>query len=282
MKKWVKRQIARIVSPFWNEYVVRVLQDQIRTEIDRLKVQIANTTPNAPILKGFKVYSQCDEDGIIEEILSKLTGNQTFIEIGCGNGLENNTHYLLLKGFSGLWVDGSKDNVNFIRRTLPPTSKLSVRQDFIDLDNIQEIIQTACDFLDTKEPDFFSLDIDGNDVFIAEKALKVFDPKVICVEYNAKFPPPAQLSIAYNSTHIWTGDDYQGASLQMFCDLLANYRLVSCNLSGANAFFVRQDLAEPFEQYPVELLYQPARYDLRWLSSGHKPSLKWLNNSLAE
>jgi hypothetical protein len=57
---------------------------------------------------GFKAYSQNDEDGIIQEIFHRIgTVNKNFVEIGVGNGLENNTLYLLLQGWRGLWVESN-------------------------------------------------------------------------------------------------------------------------------------------------------------------------------
>jgi hypothetical protein len=48
---------------------------------------------------GYKVYSQNDEDGIIEEIFNRInTTNKVFVEFGVGNGLESNCHFLLHKG----------------------------------------------------------------------------------------------------------------------------------------------------------------------------------------
>ncbi len=288
MKKWLGRRFLRIAQLFWQTRPVDLegQQSQLRAEINRLKEQIGKATPDNPVLRGFKVFSQTDEDGIIEECLSRININKTFIEIGCGNGLENNTHYLMLQSYSGYWVDRSKKRIDYISENLPShhfsSSRLRFLQIMVDLDNIKDVIAKACKFLDTKEPDLFCLDIDGNDLFILEMALEVFKPKIVCVEYNAKFPPPLRLSITYNNTHAWAGDDYHGATLQMFCDRLVDYRLVCCNISGANAFFVRQDLAEVFEQYSVEQLYQPCRFDLFRLSPGHPHSLKWLNDVLAK
>src|ERR1041384_5411568 len=55
---------------------------------------------------GFKVYSQNDEDGITQEIFSRIgTTSKTFVEFGVGNGLENNTLTLLLKGCNGRWIE---------------------------------------------------------------------------------------------------------------------------------------------------------------------------------
>jgi len=48
---------------------------------------------------GAKVYSQCDEDGIIREVFRRIgTNSKRFVEIGCGDGTENNTLALLLEG----------------------------------------------------------------------------------------------------------------------------------------------------------------------------------------
>ena len=114
-----------------------------------------------------------------------------------------------------------------------------------------------------------------------QRALSVCQPKFLCIEYNAKFPPPFALTVKYDKNHQWAGDDYQGVSLQMLCNSLADYTLVTCNISGSNAFFVRNDFRQYFTLYPVEALYQPSRGHLRFLSSGHYPSLKWLNDALS-
>ena len=59
---------------------------------------------------GFKVYSQSDEDGILEEIFKRIGISQKkFIELGVQDGKECNTTYLLKSGWSGLWVDMSTD-----------------------------------------------------------------------------------------------------------------------------------------------------------------------------
>ena len=70
---------------------------------------------------GFKVYSQNDEDGILEEIFNRVgTTNKIFIEFGVQNGLECNTHYLLFKGWRGLWIDGDEDYIKEIHEKFAP------------------------------------------------------------------------------------------------------------------------------------------------------------------
>lgn len=66
---------------------------------------------------------------------------------------------------------------------------------------------------------------------------------MIVVEYNAKFPPPIHWTVRYDPACAWAGDDYQGASSQSFADLFGatGYRLVACNLTGVNAYFMSHE-----------------------------------------
>ena len=66
---------------------------------------------------GYSVYSQNDEDGIIEEIFNRIgTTNKVFIEFGVQDGRQCNTHYLLLLGWTGLWIEGSQRSYTEIKK----------------------------------------------------------------------------------------------------------------------------------------------------------------------
>src|ERR1700693_2389746 len=68
---------------------------------------------------GYRVYSQSDEDGILHEIVRRIgAGSRTFVEIGTGDGLENNTLFLLTQGWRGLWIEGSRRRVATARKNL--------------------------------------------------------------------------------------------------------------------------------------------------------------------
>jgi hypothetical protein len=263
------------------------MQSAIRQELDSLRHGLAETTPGNPCIHGFKAFAQTDEDGIFEHIFDKLPGHsRTFIEIGCGRGIENNTHYLALKGYSGVWVDGSEANISFINDGLGGLTfdALLVERQFISAENIGDILTRYRKFLKLPDLDvgLFSLDIDGNDLHVMKEALKYINPLVICAEYNPKFPPPLSITVPYEPDRTWPGGDYHGASLQAFCDLLDGYKLVACNLTGANAFFVRNERADAFPSYTPKQLYQPFRENLIQLRSEHLPSLKWLKDKLNE
>ena len=135
---------------------------------------------------GFKVYSQNDEDGIIEEIFNRVgTTNKIFIEFGVENGLQCNSHYLLFKDWRGLWIDGDETYVKEIREKFAPVianGKLNVLHAFITRENINELFVTGGV---TGEIDLLSIDIDGNDWHVW-RAINVVAPRVVVIEYNAK------------------------------------------------------------------------------------------------
>lgn len=217
-----------------------------------------------PILSGHKAYSQNEEDGIIQEIFRRIgVGNRTFLEIGVGNGVQNNTLYLLKQQWRGGWIEGSDTNAQFIRRAFERSISqgvLEFQQALVSAENINQLV--AATSFAGQEIDLLSIDIDGNDYYVFEK-LDCLDARLVVIEYNARFPPPARWRIPYHSDYSWDGSDWFGASLQTMSDLFEkrNYALVSCNVTGSNAFFVRSDLVG--DHFPcvgeIDKLYQPPR-----------------------
>ncbi len=226
---------------------------------------------------GWKAYSQTDEDGIIDEIFRRIgVRHCTFVEFGCGFGLENNTAYLLSQGWRGLWIDGSEVNAQRVRAGfgyLIEHRLLQFSQSFITRDNIDGLIESAAL---GQEIDLLSIDVDGNDYYVWD-AIRSVNARVVVVEYNAKFRPPHAWCMAYNATHQWHQSDHMGCSLAALARLGAakGYVLAGCGIVGGNAYFVRTDLAGDRFATPAtaEHLYQPARYYLTTaFHPGHIPS----------
>ncbi len=229
---------------------------------------------------GYKVYSQNDEDGIIQEIFHRIgTTNKKFIEFGVQDGLESNTHYLLFHDWKGLWIECDEDsytqiNKKFIR--VIQSGQLTVLKEFITKDNINNLFQKA---KFEGEIDLLSIDIDGNDYYIFD-AISEVNPRVVIMEYNGKFPPDYEWCMPYNAEHIWDGTDKHGASLKAL-EVLAErkgYQLVGTNINGCNAFFVRKDLTGNLFLLPptAEFLFNPMRVNLKH-KAGH-PSGNCLYN----
>jgi hypothetical protein len=139
---------------------------------------------------------------------------------------------------------------------------------FITVENINRLISEDGGI--SGEIDLLSVDIDGNDYWIWEK-ITCIKPRVVVIEYNAKFPPPCEWVMDYDPNHIWDESDKHGASLKSL-ELLGNrlgYSLVGTNMNGVNAFFVRKDLAKGLFAEPAtaENLYHA--WGNIYVSSGH-------------
>ena len=227
---------------------------------------------------GFKAYSQNDEDGIIEEIFKRLDIKQgRFCEIGVENGLECNSLYLIHKGWSGHWIEANPAQIGPIRAkfgSLLANGRLQLIADFATAENINALM-ARCGHRDDGL-DFLSIDIDGNDIYLLEALSS--HPKVICIEYNAKFRPPVSKKPVYKPDHKWTGTDYMGASLVAIVEAARQkgYALVGTNITGSNAFLVRDDLVGDLfcSNRSSEYLYNPPRYYLTFdafQQVGHPP-----------
>lgn len=233
---------------------------------------------------GFKAFSQGDEDGIIQEIFRRIgVSNRRFIEIGVGNGLECNTLNLLYNGWSGLWIEGSQEFCSAITKGLPKTlesARLRLAWSFITKENVNAIISQNND---ESEIDLLSIDVDGNDFHVLQ-AIDCVCPRVIVMEYNAKFFPPVKYCMQYDATYVWDRSDRHGASLSFLETALFDmgYRLVGCSYTGANAFFVKSDEVKDHFEAPFTTVnhFNPARYELIGVPHGHPASYLTLENAI--
>jgi len=229
--------------------------------------------PRCLVRHGYRVYSQNDEDGMLDEVFRRIgETSRTFVEFGVGDGMENNTLYRLLRGWRGAWIEADAQRHAVITdrcARLISADVLRCKQAFITAENIENLFAE----LDVpREFDLLSIDIDGNDYWVW-RAIERYQPRVVVIEYNAGFGPSAEWVLEYDPKFAWGGTRNVGASLKSL-ELLGaqkGYRLVGCNLKGINAIFVRADLVDDKFAGPftAEAQYEPPRYHL-WFSTGHR------------
>lgn len=290
MKRILKRAFFALLLGPLNKALSPIVQSQLSSEYWQLRKELAQRISGSPSNFGFKVYSQCDEDGILQNIISRASLKPdlwTFLEIGAGDGVENNTALLVNNlGWSGVWVDPS-DKLKGFAHTLGPHShlkiipeKLSPNSDFYEMKDALNSIGAK------KEENAYclgvlSIDIDSYDLDLLEILLSFTDPEILVLEYNAAFPPPIQTRVKFGDVDTWEGDNFYGASLsaQGFA-LKGKYTLVGTSLSGVNSFWVRNNHSRSFPNYSLEELYNPPRHHLTQLKWGHPAnSIKWLKKT---
>jgi len=214
----------------------------------------------------FRVFSQWGEDGIIQRLLRLVPiTHEVFVEFGVQNYLESNSRFLLINNnWSGLVIDGSTDNIAYIKNDpIYWQHNLKAECNFITKDNINTILERAGM---VGEIGLLSIDIDGNDYWIW-KELSVVQPAIVVCEYNARFGSKRAITIPYHANFVRENahfsNIYYGASLQALCQLgeTKGYALVGCNSAGNNAFFVRQDLLSgSIRKLTAEEAFVPSRF----------------------
>jgi hypothetical protein len=241
-------------------YDLRTLRDAV------VEKHYAELIRNAKGLNKYeaKFFSQHGEDGIIAEIFKRIgTTNKTFFEFGAGIQFENNSLYLLLNGWNGFWIDGDKKYVEFNAKHFKKyvdDGKLKLSDHFISSENINSI---AKGLGVPKDLDFLSIDIDGNDYYIWKACdLK---PRVLCIEINPRFNYDSEYVQDENNAFGYP-THFSGSSFKAMADLSKKkgYTLVATDLSGVNAFFVRNEDKDKFDNLDMKDMYNPSRAYLQF------------------
>jgi len=238
LKKFILKLFKPIISDLENIHSII----QINQSISRASAGNVRILDSArPLTWEFSGFSQNGEDGIIDYLCSKLTEtNKYFIEIGCSNGIENNTAFLaFVKKYSGLWIDGDQEEIKKAQKVLPFYVRIS--QLFVNQSNLKQLDALAL----FKNPDVLSLDIDGNDYYILKLLLENgYKPKIIIVEYNSAYGPEKSMTIKYDENFNMYKSKfpflYYGVSIRGWQNLLNNfnYKFITVESNGVNAFFV--------------------------------------------
>lgn len=190
-----------------------------------------------------RVFSQNGEDGVIAEVLRRIGVEEGyFVEFGIDRGHEGNCVALAdLFGWRGLFIEADAAAHAALERKYRGTPAVTTRRARISAETIEPLFAAAGV---PEEPDLLSIDIDGNDFWIW-RAIRRYRPRVVVIEYNAALDPRSRLVQPYDADRGWDGSERYGASLGALTALgeAKGWRLVHSDLTGVNAFFVREDLA---------------------------------------
>lgn len=148
-------------------------------------------TENLPDYKK-DIFTQTGEDGVIEKILGTLpfdTRDKWCVEFGAWDGiyLSNARNLIINHAYSAILIEGSKAKHSELSKNYASKENVLTLNTFVgfaEKDNLDSIL------INTEIPwdfNFLSIDVDGNDYHIW-KAIKKYQPKVVCIEYNPTIP----------------------------------------------------------------------------------------------
>jgi hypothetical protein len=204
----------------------------------RSRMKARNVDLTRPETWEFSGFSQNGEDGILDVLRSQLlSNNRCCAEIGVEDGIQSNTAWLISKeNYCGVMIEG---NPTLAKRAKIITSFCF--NVFVTRDNVHDFKSMVSNL----SPDVFSLDIDGNDYYIAQAIFDAgFCPKIFVVEYNSVFGPERSVTIEYQEDFVNTKAHhthlYYGVSISCWKKFFQSrgYQFVTVDTKGVNAFFV--------------------------------------------
>jgi hypothetical protein len=213
----------------------------------------------------FKVFSQWGDDGIIQYLINRIDiPVKKFVEFGVADYTESNTRFLLLNNnWSGLVMDCSAENVNYIKSDeIYWKHDLTAIHTFATAENINSTLSAAGY---TEEVGILHIDVDGNDYWIW-KAIACLSPVIAIIEYNSLFGPERAITIPYDPEFdrikAHHSGLYAGASLSALDDLAQEkgYSFIGSNKAGNNAYFVRNDRLGSLKQLSIKEGYVASKF----------------------
>jgi hypothetical protein len=188
-----------------------------------------------------KVFSQNGEDGVLIEIFNRIgTTNRFFVEFGIQDGIEGNAVLLAeVFGWSGLFIEADEDDHARLAERYD-RANVTTKCAEVTPESVESQFASAAVPV---EPDLLSIDIDGNDIYVWD-ALSRYRPRVVVIEYNSGIRESGPVAQPPDPSSRYTGSGAFGASLDAL-DVVAarrGYRLAHTDLTGTNAFYVREEL----------------------------------------
>jgi hypothetical protein len=200
---------------------------------------------NNPLLQYAKnVHSQTGEDGVLEHILKTIGVNKDWcVEFGAWDGKHHsNTHKLMQEGWSGVFIEGSKERHKDLEQTYQGNNKAHCICAFVNFEGENNLDGILRKTPITKDFAVLSIDIDGNDYHIWN-SLKEYVPQVIIIEFNPAIPP----HVEYIQPKDMSVNQGNGIASLVKLGKEKGYELVA--MTSLNAFFVTK---EHFSKFAIQ------------------------------
>jgi hypothetical protein len=194
-------------------------------------------------LSKFKknIFSECGEDGIIEEVFyrlkkAKIALDKRCCEFGAWNGMHASNTYNLIKNqnYEGILIEGDKKKFKELCNNIPDKKIIKINKfvEFLGKNKLDNILKKNNFY---KNFDFLSIDIDGNDYHIFE-GLEYYKPKLICIEFNPSIPNEV-IFIQKKDAKI-----NQGSSALALIELAKKKNYYPVAATDLNLFFIKNSL----------------------------------------
>lgn len=214
-------------------------------------------------------FSNLDEQSIIDSYLRKLHIEKGFaVDIAASDGVSmSNTYSLFKKGWEGLAAEFDSDKFSRLSNTYSNFKSVNLSKCMVTPENVVSLLHTHGT---PKHFEFLNLDIDSYDYFVLNEILRIYRPRLICLEINEKIPPPIKFTVKWDSNYFWANDHFYGQSISQVNTLLSQYKYSLVELHYNSAFLIPTEIS-PSPSLTPELAYQQGYVD----KSDRKEKFPW-------
>ncbi len=202
----------------------------------------------------FNKYSQFGEDGIIKKIFEIIgTTSKICVEFGASDGLfcSNTAKLITEDNWKGILIESNSKSFASLKKNMDGFNCILLNKyvDFKKPNDIETILKNIG--LENTAIDLMSIDVDGDDYYIAEN-LDNIKPRIIICEYNPTIPADIDF---YQEA-----GEYVGCSVSSLVRVFnkKSYKLVA--ITHTNAFFADANSTKKIEAI-CEIDFEKIRID---------------------
>ncbi len=202
---------------------------------------------------GRRVYSQNEEDGVLEAIFTRLGVERGYcVDVGAHDGvhLSNTANLLRHHRWRGVLIECGADKARKLRETTRELEDVRVLETRVALDGADTLDGLLRGAGAPSSPDLLSIDIDGLDYHVWA-SLEAYAPTVVVIEYNPTIP---------NHVRFVQEPDPRlnhGSSLRAFVELGAHKGYIAAHVTPTNLIAIRRDAARTLgiPELPLDALH---------------------------
>jgi hypothetical protein len=203
------------------------------------------------------MYSQFGEDGVIEEICSRLQiSSGSFVEFGAWDGKRfSNTYHLLEQGWNGVYIEGDRTKfLDLVYNMQPFQGRVTLINAYVEVHGERSLDTLLSTTKLRKDFELLIIDIDSYDWNVWQ-SLKNYQPIILVIEINSSIP------VGILQTH--RNAQIQGSSFTSTVELGKEKGYTPVCHTG-NVIFVRNDRVDELRLPKEELRYPELHFDYGW------------------
>jgi len=191
---------------------------------------------------GRNVHSQNGEDGIIAEVLRRISETHELsrwcVEFGAWDGvyLSNTCCLIRNEGYHAVLIEPDPKRFAKLCENFPEDTVIKLKS-FVGVsgeNSLDSLLERAgC----PRDVDLVSIDIDGCDYHVFE-SIHDFQPKIVCIEYNGTIPNEVDFVQPLDFDLKW------GTSASAICRMAEDKGYLPVAVTATNLILVRDDLVE--------------------------------------